>query len=94
VYFDGDVSDGYMDFAGWTELPDTFDVDSDGDNAHNGEPVVSSDGTVTIYLYEFQTEPEPWTLENADMTGTTIEVTIHYRLADGTTGQKTFTITP
>lgn len=89
VYIEGDTSDGYVDVNGGTNLPATFDMDSDG-FLNNGNPETSSGGQFTLYLFEFENNGG----NRIDMSGETFDVTVSYRLADGTTSSKTFSISP
>ncbi len=90
IYVAGDVNDGWVDLNGGTTLPNTFDMDADGfDN--NGNPQLSSGGTATFYLYEFENSG-PGT--RVDMTGRQFDVTVQYVLDNGTTQTKTVSVTP
>lgn len=90
IYISSDINDGYVDINGGTEtLPTTFDMDNDG-FSHNGNPISSGNSTLKFYLYEFY---DGLFQTNTDMSGETIELTIHYELEDGSQQQQTFTIT-
>ena len=89
VFIEGDLNDGYVDINGGTDLPNTFDLDSDG-FSNNGNPKVSPGGQLSVSLFEFEDRPGI----GVDMTGNEFEVTLRYALANGTTGSKTFTVIP
>jgi len=88
LYVDSDVQDGYVDVNGGYSLPTTIDVDADG-FLNNGNPVVSARSSMTVYLYEFYDGGT-----NVDMSGQTVDVTVSYRLENGLTGEKTYSVTP
>ncbi|MBV0924729.1 hypothetical protein KTS45_11015 [Halomicroarcula limicola] len=89
VYVSGTANDGHVDINDGVNLPYTFDMDSDGfSNAEN--PKTSAGNDFTISLFEFRDNRG----ESVDITGRTFEVTLYYRLDDGTTGSKTITVTP
>lgn len=89
LYLAADTNDGWVDFGGGEDLPITADMDSDGIN-NDGNPEASPGSTLTMYLYEFENSGG----SRVDMTGRSVDVTITYELADGTTGSETFTVTP
>ena len=92
LYVAGDLNDGWVDEGGGIELPNTFDMDSDGiDN--NGNPELSSGGFATVYLYEFS-QPRGTGISRIDMTDRTFDVTLTYELANGTVDTTTIPVTP
>lgn len=88
LFVRSDVQDGYVDINGGYDLPTTIDVDDDG-FLNNGNPVVSAGSSLTVYLYEFYDGAT-----NVNMDGETVEITLSYRLENGLTGEKTYTVTP
>ena len=87
IYVSGNVNNGWVDIVGGTDLPTTFDMDTDGQN-NDVNPEVTSGSTFTFYLYEFEKQ----NYDRVDMSGNSFDVTLEYQLADGTTDTKTFTV--
>lgn len=95
VYIAGDTVDGWVDRNGETDLPSTFDLDSDGFNNNNDNPESPSGGSFTFYLYEFEYDSGPNNNERIPMAGESFDVTVTYRLTgSGVTNSTTFTISP
>jgi len=89
IYVAAPNNDGFVDFGNGADLPVTADMDADGIN-QNGNPAASAGGTLTFHLYEFEKNNG----DRVDMTGENVDMTVNYRLADGTTGSKSFTASP
>jgi len=88
LYVETDGNSGWVDINDGTDLPNVFDLDTDGFE-NNGDATASSQSSIRFYLYEFENNGG----NRVDMTGQTISVTVFYRLDDGTTGAETFRFT-
>jgi hypothetical protein len=88
LYADADLTDGWVDLDPGTVLPNTFDMDTDGFN-NNGNPLISAGGDMTVYLYEFEKNNG----DRVNMNGESFTITVFYELEDGTTGEKTVSVT-
>ena len=92
IYVAGD-NDGYVEAGGGfggaygIPIPDTIDLDSDG-QYNDDNPLVSGETNGTVYLYEFSDENG----QNIDMVGKRVTQTITY-IVDGETRASAFTVT-
>ncbi|MFB6084503.1 MAG: Ig-like domain-containing protein [Halorientalis sp.] len=90
VYVSGDLNDGFVDVGGdGVNLPAIVDLDQDG-FLNDGNPRISAGSDATFYLYEF----EDFEDDERNMTGERVEITVDFRLDNGLSGEKTFTIDP
>jgi hypothetical protein len=88
IYIDGDISSGYTDIDGGTDLPTTIDIDTDGFE-NNGNPQASGQSDGIVYLYEFR----PGTNDAVDMSGKSVTQTLTYTFPDRETRATAFTVT-
>jgi len=82
LYIDGDLSDGYTEIGGGTDLPTTIALET-------GTPQVSGQSTGLVYLYEFR----PGNNDAVNMSGKNVTQTITYTFPDGETRATAFTVT-
>ncbi|AQL43745.1 hypothetical protein BV210_13980 [Halorientalis sp. IM1011] len=91
LHVDTDLQSGYVDYAGGETIPNSgLTIDLSADGYQTAESVTSASGTATVHLYQFFGTNGA----QADMSSSTVEVTVQYRLADGTAGSETFTVSP
>ncbi|MFC7079712.1 hypothetical protein [Halorussus caseinilyticus] len=92
VYVEADVRNGVHDTPDGSDLPRTFDMDRFWwRTTQSVEPVLSGGSTATFYLHQFRENPGE---RQSDVTGSPVDIQFTYRLANGTTGTDSTTVTP
>jgi len=89
VHVDADVQVGVCDVSGNADLPNTFDMATDGwSDTADEVAVMSADSSASVALSRFEDDGTP-----IDMTGKSVNVNVGYELDDGTTSTDSFTVT-